>query len=116
MRSIFLAVLAVALLAGGYIAYKGFAAYNALTVSELNTQAANLDGQKVTIKGTVSGNAGLLGKGGFVVTDGSSRILVVSSSGIPERGSQVKITGTFHKAFSLNSFEYNVIYRDDDDR
>ena len=114
MRIIFFAMLAFALLIGGYIAYRAFNSHSALTVSELNTQAAGLDGQKVTIEGVVSGSAGVLGKGGFVVTDGASRILVLSGSGIPEHGSQVKITGTFRKTVSLNSLDYSIIYRDDD--
>lgn len=113
MRNILFIILAVILLICGFIAYKDF---TTLTVSELNARAAKLDGRTVTIEGTVSQNAGVLGTGGFVVTDGSSTILVLSNGGIPEHGSQVEVTGTFRKAVSLNSFEYSVIYRDDGDR
>lgn len=113
MKNIFFGVLAVIFLIGGFIAYKDF---TTLTVTELNSRAAKLDGRTVTIEGTVSQNAGILGTGGFVITDGSSKILVLSNGGIPEHGSQIEVTGTFRKAVSLNSFEYSVIYRDDGDR
>lgn len=113
VRNIFFGILAVIFLIGGFIAYKDF---TTLTVSELNTLATKLDGSTVTIEGTVSQNAGVLGTGGFVVTDGSSNILVLSNGGIPEHGSQIEVTGTFRKAVSLNSFEYSVIYQDDGDR
>lgn len=109
MRNILFIILAVILLIGGFIAYKDF---TTLTVTELNEQAGKLDGHTVTIEGTVTKNAGVLGAGGFVVTDGSSTILVLSSGGIPEHGSDVEITGTFRKAVSLNSFEYNVVYQE----
>lgn len=112
MRNTSFIILAVIFLTGVFTVYKDF---TTLTVSELNTRAAKFDGRTVTIEGTVSQNAGVLGTGGFVVTDGSSTILVLSNGGIPEHGSQVGVTGTFRKAVSLNSFEYSVIYRDDGD-
>lgn len=113
MWNIYFIIIAVILLVGGFIAYKDF---TTLTISELNARSAKLDGRSVTIEGIVSHNAGIFGAGGFVVTDGSSTILVLSNGGIPEHNSQVEITGTFRKAASLNSFEYSVIYRDDVNR
>ena len=43
MRTIFFAILAFALLAGGYIAYREFNGHSVLTVSEMNTQAARAE-------------------------------------------------------------------------
>lgn len=109
MRSYFIGFILLAAIIGGAFVYRDL---TTLTVSELNQRATELDGQNVTVEGTVSHNAGVMGLGGFVITDGTSTILVVTNGGIPEFGTEVEITGTFRKAISLNSLEYNVIYSD----
>lgn len=109
MRSYFIGFILLAAIIGGAFAYRDL---TTLTVSELNQRATELDGQTVTVEGLVARNAGVLGLGGFVVTDGHSTILVLSNDGIPEFDTVVDITGTFRKAISLNSLEYNVIYSD----
>lgn len=107
MRSYIIGFILLAAIIGGAFEYRDL---TTLTVSELNQRATELDGQTVTVEGTVAHNAGVMGLGGFVITDGPSTILVITNGGIPEYGSQIDVTGTFRKAVSLNNLEYNIVY------
>lgn len=107
MRFLSFSVLILVLITGGYFAYKHFITPS---ISEINARSVELDGLQVSIQGVVSKNIGVLGMGGFIVTDGTSEILILTNNGLPENGSEIEVTGTFRKAVSFNSFEYNVIY------
>lgn len=109
MRIFFSMLFIIVVLAGGFYAYKE---YTTLTISELNENARKHDGETVTVEGIVTQNASILGAGGFLLSDGSSSILVLSNGGIPQHEISVEVTGVFRKAVSLNSFEYSVIYQE----
>lgn len=78
-------------------------------IDELVDNAHSYDGKRVNIAGTVSGNAGVFGAGGFFISDGKGEILVFTTSGIPSTGQLVEVRGKFHKALSLNTMEYSVV-------
>ncbi len=48
----------------------------------------------VQVEGTVTNSVGLLGTGGYQVDDGTGKIYVISNTGVPSRGSRVKVSGT----------------------
>lgn len=109
MRRILAGILVIATLAFSITYYLNF---RTLNVTELNDHSAKYDGRVVRVEGTVSQNAGILGSGGYVITDNKSSIIVLSDDGIPENGSHVVVSGLFKKAISLNSLEYNTILAD----
>ena len=45
------------------------------------------------VTGTVTNSVGLMGKGGYQIEDKTGKIIVISGSGVPSRGSVVTVTG-----------------------
>lgn len=48
----------------------------------------------VSVTGTVTNSVGLMGTGGYQLEDETGKIYVLSQSGVPSRGSRVRVTGT----------------------
>jgi len=107
MRAIL--ILLLSLVVGGFFVYKD---YSTLTVTELNNNPGKYNERIVTVRGTVTQNASILNTGGFLLSDGESTILILSSNGVPQHREDIELTGLFRKTVSLNSFEYSVIYLD----
>jgi hypothetical protein len=106
----------IGLLVIGVVAYAGLwqgkPAIEALTTVEIPTllkRAHEYDGQRVTVAGTVSHSAAIMGVGGYRLRQGDAEVLVLSAHGIPETGSEVHVRGTFKQAFALNGLQYAVI-------
>lgn len=108
LRTILLSAVLISASTFGYIRYVDF---TTLSIDELIADANRLDGQLVTVQGTVDGNAGIYGVGGYLISNGSSSVVVVSSSGIPSYGATETITGVFHRAFTLGTLELPVIVK-----
>jgi hypothetical protein len=67
-------------------------------IGRINADPYRYQNRQVNVTGTVVNAAGLLGTGGYQVEDGTGRISVISSTGIPARGSRVTVTGTVMSA------------------
>ena len=80
-----------------------------LEISTLLKRANEFDGQRVTVGGTVLDSAAVMGLGGFRLRQGDAEVLVLTSHGIPETRSEVRVSGTFKQAFVLNGLQYAVI-------
>ena len=83
--------------------------YSKSDIAQLLRYPKDYDGKPVTVTGTVSGNAGILGYGGYRIRQGDSEILVISGRGIPGLEQNVTVSGIFRQALSLNSYTYPVI-------
>lgn len=94
---------------GGYFLYADF---TTLSIDELLADASRLDGQRVTVQGSVDNNAGVYGVGGYLLSDGDDSVVVISSSGVPAYGTAVTVTGVFHRAFTLGPLEASVIHQE----
>lgn len=83
----------------------------AVTIDELLKSAKDYDGKTVTVNGIVVGSIGLLGAGGFLLRDSTSRgeITVMASGGIPPLKTLMSVTGKFKQAVVIGDFQYAVI-------
>jgi hypothetical protein len=64
-----------------------------MTIGHINADPSRFRNQKVRVNGTVTNSVGLQGKGGYQIEDQTGRIIVISGTGVPSRGSQVTVTG-----------------------
>jgi hypothetical protein len=94
------------------VVWRGKPAIETLTPLEISTllkRANEFDGQRVTVGGIVLDSAAVMGLGGFRLRQGDAEVLVLTSRGIPESRSEVRVSGTFKQAFVLNGVQYAVI-------
>ncbi len=63
-------------------------------IGRINADPSRYRNQTVRVSGTVVNSMGLLGNGGYQVEDKTGKIYVLSSTGVPSRGSRVTVTGT----------------------
>src|SRR4051794_24034332 len=63
-------------------------------INRLLNDPARYRNRSVTVQGRVINVLGALNMGGYEVDDGSGRIYVISSRGVPNRDANVKVTGT----------------------
>lgn len=80
-----------------------------IEISSLLKDAPRYDGRKVAIQGVVSGNAAVMGVGGYRLKSGDAEILVVSSRGIPPAGAERVVKGTFKQMFAIGDLQYGVV-------
>jgi hypothetical protein len=64
-----------------------------MTIGRINADPSRFRNQMVRVNGTVTNSVGVMGKGGYQVEDPTGKIVVISGSGVPSRGSQVMVTG-----------------------
>jgi hypothetical protein len=65
----------------------------ATRIGRINTDPTRFQNRTVKVEGTVTGGMGILGTGGYQVEDPTGKIYVISSTGVPSRGSRVAVTG-----------------------
>ena len=82
-----------ALLAPALLAALFLSACAPLPIGRITSDPTQFRNRTVTVSGTVVTGVGLLGRGGYQVEDSTGKIYVVSTTGVPSRGSRVKVTG-----------------------
>ncbi len=63
-------------------------------IGRITADPSRYRNRTVTVTGTVTNSVGVLGTGGYQVEDDTGKIYVLSQTGVPSRGSRVKVTGT----------------------
>jgi len=80
------------------------------TIKTLLSDPGKYDGKTVRIAGEVQNTIGALGFGAYEVKDKTGTLPVVSEGrGVPARGTQVGVEGTFRAAFTLGTQSRAVI-------
>jgi hypothetical protein len=62
-------------------------------IARINADPTRFANRNVSVTGRVTNAVGLLGTGGYQIDDGSGRIYVISTTGVPSAGSRVTVTG-----------------------
>jgi hypothetical protein len=89
-------------LAGGLVLLAGCASVT--PIGELLDNSSKYNGKTVSIAGEVKGSAGVLGRGGYQVSDKTGTLTVVSEVSEPPRtGAEVEVKGVFESLFTLGS-------------
>ena len=76
-----------------------------VSIRQVLADPAKYGNHDVTVRGSVTEAASLLGKGAYQLTDEGQSIWVVSSSGTPRKGERVDVTGRVRQGFDLGGLK-----------
>jgi hypothetical protein len=82
MKTKYLVIPALALLTG----------CGSIKIARINADPSRYANRTVSVTGQVT-NSGVLGTGGYQIDDGTGKIYVLSRTGVPSRGAEVRVTG-----------------------
>jgi hypothetical protein len=68
-------------------------ACGSVRIAQIQSNPFRYQNRSVSVTGSVVNSVGLLGTGGYQLDDGTGKIYVISTSGIPARGSRVTVRG-----------------------
>jgi hypothetical protein len=65
----------------------------ATRIGQITADPLRYRNRTVHVEGTVTQSGGLFDIGGYQLTDGTGRIYVISTQGVPPKGARVKVAG-----------------------
>jgi hypothetical protein len=86
------------------------------TISKINADPARYRNKEVAIVGTVRDSYGALGQGAYEIDDGTGRIWVVTTRGVPSRGARVGVKGHVYTGFNFGGRNYGTVIEETDRR
>lgn len=86
------------------------------TISKINSDPGRYRDKEVAIIGRVTDSYGVLGKGAYEVDDGTGRIWVAATQGVPARGSRVGVKGRVHNGVTIAGKNFGTIIEETDRR
>ena len=86
------------------------------TISRINADPARYHNKEVAIVGRVTNSYGALGNGAYEIDDGTGRIWVVTTRGVPSRGSRVGAKGHVYNGFSFAGRSFGTVLEETDRR
>ena len=82
-------------------------------IGRINADPSRYRNRSVHVEGSVTNSFGALGTGGYQVDDGTGRIFVISAgSGVPSKGSRVKVNGTVMNGATVMGHSYGTAIRE----
>ena len=80
-------------------------------IDEILANPRGFEGKVVTVRGIVTGGVGVMGAGGYHLRDPDGRleIFVLTMAGVPPAGTLVTISGTFHEAATVDTYQLPII-------
>jgi hypothetical protein len=89
---------------------------NRETISKINADPGRYRNKDVSVAGTVTDSYGLLNMGIYEIDDGTGKLLVVTHSGLPSRGSKVGARGRIYTGASYGGRSYGTVLEESDRR
>lgn len=86
------------------------------TISRINSDPGRYRDKEVAVVGRVTDSYGVLGKGAYEVDDGTGRIWVAATRGVPARGSRVGVKGRVHNGVTIAGKSFGTIIEETDRR
>ena len=71
------------------------------TISKINADPARYKNREVGVVGRVTDSYGVMGTGAYELDDGTGRIWVATTRGVPSKGSRVGVKGHVHTSFAV---------------
>lgn len=102
--------LAVALLIGSVLALS--ACPSETTIGRLNGEPNRYRDREVSVRGVVTNSFGALGLGAYELDDETGRIWVLTESGVPTKGSQVRAVGQYINGITWAGRNYGSALRE----
>ena len=82
-------------------------------ISRINQNPARYHNKQVALIGTVTDSYGALGSGIYELDDGTGRIWVITTQGVPNRGTRVGVSGEVHTGISYGGRNYGLVLQED---
>jgi hypothetical protein len=86
------------------------------TISKINGDPGRYRDKEVAVAGRVTDSYGVLGTGAYEVDDGTGRIWVAATRGVPARGSRVGVKGRVHGGLTIGGRNFGTIIEETDRR
>ena len=86
------------------------------TVAKINQNPSRYQNQQVGLVGTVTDSYGLLGNGIYELDDGTGRIWVITTRGVPTKGTRVGASGRVHTGVSYSGRTYGLVLQEEERR
>lgn len=83
------------------------------TISKINQNPSRYQNKQVGLIGTVTDSYGALGKGVYELDDGTGRIWVLATEGVPSRGARVGVSGTVYTGIQFGGRTYGTGLREE---
>lgn len=83
-------------------------ACGAVKIGHINADPTRYRNRSVSVNGTVTNSLGVLGTGGYQIEDDTGKIYVISSTGVPSKGSRVTVTGSVISGASVMGHAYGT--------
>ena len=79
------------------------------TISKINANPAKYKDKEVGIVGKVTDSYGVLGTGAYEIDDGTGKLWVATTRGVPSRGARVGVSGHIHTGFNYGGRNFGTI-------
>lgn len=90
---------------------------NQQKISAINADPGSFHNKEVQIAGEVTQSVGALGKGVYMINDGTGSLWVYSDKlGVPSRGAKVGVKGTVLPSFTFLGTNYATVVKEADRR
>ena len=86
------------------------------TISKINGNPGRYKNKEVAVVGRVTDSFGVMGTGAYEVDDGTGRIWVATTRGVPSRGSRVGLKGRVHSGLTVGGRTFGTILEESDRR
>ncbi|MCM3902817.1 MAG: hypothetical protein ND866_14020 [Pyrinomonadaceae bacterium] len=84
------------------------------TISRINSDPGSYRNKEVGIAGNVTDSYGVLGNGAYEIDDGTGKIWVVTTRGVPSRGSKVGAKGKVYTGLSFGGRSFGTVLQESD--
>jgi hypothetical protein len=88
------------------------AACGSVKIGRINADPTRYQNKTVRVTGTVTQSMGVLGTGGYQVQDDSGKIYVISSTGVPSKGSRVTVKGRVQSGVNILGRSFGTAIRE----
>ena len=86
------------------------------TVAKINQNPSRYQNQQVGLIGRVTDSYGLMGNGIYELDDGTGRIWVMTTRGVPTKGTRVGASGRVHTGVSFGGRTYGLVLQEEERR
>ncbi len=82
------------------------------TIADINADPGRFRDKEVTLTGRVVTSFGALGEGGYELDDGTGRIPVITTRGVPGQGARVRVTGHVSSGITVAGRSFGTFIRE----
>ena len=84
------------------------------TISRINADPGRYRNKEVGIVGNVTDSYGVLGTGAYEIDDGTGRIWVTTTRGVPSRRSRIGVKGKVYTGIAIQGRSFGTVLQETD--